>query len=154
MDDICYRTRRKHPARPPEPARQAECDDVSHVTFSAGHLHEAATDENTRAVLWHGREEIRSAPVTISRIFEKSSRAGRIATGRLMDALVNFDTAIVAAVHGAAIGGDHMRRTAISSTRARARNSSALHHLAVVPAIRIELLRAGRGSVMSVPRNC
>jgi enoyl-CoA hydratase/carnithine racemase len=71
----------------------------------AGIFNEAADDENTRVVLWHGAGDSFCAGNDIEDFLKNPPAAGESPQFRLMKALVNFDKPIVAAVHGAAIGG-------------------------------------------------
>ena len=68
-------------------------------------FNEAAKDENTRAVLWHGAGGSFSAGNDIEDFLKNPPGPGESPQARLMEALVNFDKPLVAAVHGAAIGG-------------------------------------------------
>ena len=71
----------------------------------AGIFNEAATDENTRVVLWHGAGDSFCAGNDIEDFLKNPPGAGESPQARLMEALVNFDKPVVAAVQGAAIGG-------------------------------------------------
>ena len=71
----------------------------------AGIFNEAATDENTRVVLWHGAGDSFCAGNDIDDFLKNPPGPGESPQARLMEALVNFDKPIVVAVHGAAIGG-------------------------------------------------
>src|SRR5277367_1703587 len=66
---------------------------------------EAARDENTRVALWHGAGDSFCAGNDIEDFMNNPPGAGDSPQARLMNALVDFDKPIVAAVHGAAIGG-------------------------------------------------
>ncbi len=68
-------------------------------------LNEAAKNENTRAVLWHGAGDSFCAGNDIEDFLKNPPEAGESPQARLMEALVNFDKPLVAAVQGAAIGG-------------------------------------------------
>jgi enoyl-CoA hydratase/carnithine racemase len=68
-------------------------------------FNEAANDENTRVVLWHGAGDSFCAGNDIEDFLKNPPGAGESPQARLMEALVNFDKPIVAAVQGAAIGG-------------------------------------------------
>ena len=68
-------------------------------------FNEAANDENTRVVLWHGAGEAFCAGNDIEDFLKHPPGPGESPRAKLMQALVNFDKPIVAAVHGAAIGG-------------------------------------------------
>jgi enoyl-CoA hydratase/carnithine racemase len=68
-------------------------------------FNEAANDENTRVVLWHGAGDSFCAGNDIEDFLKNPPGPGESPQARLMEALVNFDKPLVAAVHGAAIGG-------------------------------------------------
>src|SRR6201985_2127765 len=68
-------------------------------------FNEAANDENTRVVLWHGAGDAFCAGNDIEDFLKHPPGPGESPQATLMQALVNFDKPIVAAVHGAAIGG-------------------------------------------------
>src|SRR3954454_7509235 len=65
----------------------------------------AATDERTRVVLWHGAGDSFSAGNDIEDFLKNPPGPGDSPQARLMNALVDFDKPLVAAVQGAAIGG-------------------------------------------------
>src|SRR5712672_2604191 len=65
----------------------------------------AANDEGTRVVLWHGAGDSFCAGNDIDDFLKNPPGPGESPQARLMNALVNFDTPLVAAVNGAAIGG-------------------------------------------------
>ena len=71
----------------------------------AGILNEAANDENTRVVLWHGAGDSFCAGNDIEDFLKNPPGPGESPQAKLMQALVNFDKPLVAAVQGAAIGG-------------------------------------------------
>src|SRR3984885_11398777 len=71
----------------------------------AGIFNEAATDENTRVVLWHGAGDSFCAGNDIDDFLKNPPGPGESPQARLMEALVNIDKPLVAAVQGAAIGG-------------------------------------------------
>jgi enoyl-CoA hydratase/carnithine racemase len=71
----------------------------------AGIFNEAANDENTGVVLWHGAGDSFCAGNDIDDFLKNPPGPGESPQARLMEALVNFDKPIVAAVQGAAIGG-------------------------------------------------
>jgi len=65
----------------------------------------AAKDERTRVVLWHGAGDSFSAGNDIEDFLENPPGPGDSPQARLMNALVDFDKPLIAAVRGAAIGG-------------------------------------------------
>ncbi|RXT37849.1 enoyl-CoA hydratase [Bradyrhizobium betae] len=71
----------------------------------AGIFNEAANDENTRVVLWHGAGESFCAGNDIEDFIRNPPGPGDSPQAGLMEALVNFDKPIVVALHGSAIGG-------------------------------------------------
>ena len=68
-------------------------------------LNGAAKDDQIRVVLWHGAGDSFSAGNDIQDFLKNPPGAGESPQARLIDALINFDKPIVAAVQGAAIGG-------------------------------------------------
>src|SRR5712672_2503460 len=66
---------------------------------------DAAKDEHIRVVLWHGAGDSFCAGNDIEDFLKNPPGPGESPQARLMDALINFDKPLVAAVHGAAIGG-------------------------------------------------
>ena len=71
----------------------------------AGLFNEAANDENTRVVLWHGAGDSFCAGNDIEDFLKNPLEPGESPQASLMAAFLDFDKPIVAAVHGAAIGG-------------------------------------------------
>jgi enoyl-CoA hydratase/carnithine racemase len=71
----------------------------------AGLLNDAAQDEGTRVVLWHGAGDSFSAGNDVEDFLKNPPGPGESPQSQLMNALVDFDKPLVAAVHGAAIGG-------------------------------------------------
>ena len=71
----------------------------------AGIFNEAAKDENTRVVLWHGAGDSFCAGNDIGDFIKNPPGAGESPQALLMKSLISFDKPIVAAVQGAAIGG-------------------------------------------------
>jgi enoyl-CoA hydratase/carnithine racemase len=65
----------------------------------------AADDESTRVVLWHGAGDSFCAGNDIDDFLKSPPGPGESPQAGLMNALVDFDKPLVAAVHGAAIGG-------------------------------------------------
>src|SRR6476660_6331286 len=68
-------------------------------------LNDAAKDDQIRVVLWHGAGDSFSAGNDIEDFLKNPPGPGKSPQAELIDALVNFDKPIVAAVQGAAIGG-------------------------------------------------
>ena len=62
-------------------------------------------DETTRVALWHGAGDSFCAGNDIEDFLKNPPGPGESPQARLMQALVDFDKPLVAAVHGAAIGG-------------------------------------------------
>src|ERR1700686_1229123 len=68
-------------------------------------LNDAAKDDQIRVVLWHGAGDSFSAGNDIQDFLRNPPGPGESPQALLIKALINFDKPIVAAVHGAAIGG-------------------------------------------------
>jgi enoyl-CoA hydratase/carnithine racemase len=68
-------------------------------------LNDAAKDDQIRVVLWHGAGDSFSAGNDIQDFLNNPPGAGESPQARLIEALINFNKPIVAAVQGAAIGG-------------------------------------------------
>ena len=68
-------------------------------------FNEAAKDERTRVVLWHGAGDSFCAGNDIEDFLKNPPGPGESPQARLMNAFVDFDKPLVAAVNGAAIGG-------------------------------------------------
>ena len=68
-------------------------------------FNQAANDENMQVVLWHGAGDSFCAGNDIEDFLKNPPGPGESPQAQLMEALVNFDKPLVAAVHGAAIGG-------------------------------------------------
>src|SRR5712672_1075470 len=66
---------------------------------------EAANDENTRVVLWHGAGDSFCAGNDIEDFLKNPPGPGESPQARLENALVDLDKPLIAAVQGAAIGG-------------------------------------------------
>src|SRR5437762_3765912 len=65
----------------------------------------AAKDDLIRVVLWYGAGDSFSAGNDIQDFLKNPPGAGESPQARLIEALINFDKPLVAAVQGAAIGG-------------------------------------------------
>jgi enoyl-CoA hydratase/carnithine racemase len=76
----------------------------SMYTKLADIFNDAAKDERVRVVLWHGAGDAFSAGNDIQDFLKNPPGAGESPQARLMNALVDFDKPLIAAVHGAAIG--------------------------------------------------
>ena len=68
-------------------------------------FNEAAEDEETRVVLWHGAGDAFSAGNDLGDFLKNPPTPSDFPQARLMDAFIRFEKPIVAAVQGAAIGG-------------------------------------------------
>ena len=68
-------------------------------------FNEAARDDRTRVVLWHGAGDAFCAGNDIQDFLHNPPAASESPQARLMHAFVDLDKPLVAAVHGAAIGG-------------------------------------------------
>jgi enoyl-CoA hydratase/carnithine racemase len=68
-------------------------------------LDNAARDDEIRVVLWHGAGDSFCAGNDIGDFLKNPPGSGESPQARLMQALINLEKPIVAAVHGAAIGG-------------------------------------------------
>src|SRR4030088_254426 len=68
-------------------------------------FNEAAKDERTRVVLWHGAGDSFCAGNDLEDFLKNPPGPGEFPQARLMNALIDFDKPLIAAVHGAAIGG-------------------------------------------------
>jgi enoyl-CoA hydratase/carnithine racemase len=68
-------------------------------------FNEVAHDENMQVALWHGAGDSFCAGNDIEDFLKNPPGPGESPQAGLMNALVNFDKPLVAAVHGAAIGG-------------------------------------------------
>jgi len=98
-------------------------------------LNNAAKDDQIRVVLWHGAGDSFSAGNDIQDFLKNPPGAGESPQARLIEALINFDKPIVAAVQGAAIGGGTTVLTHCDFVFAgeSAKFQMPFVHLAVVP---------------------
>src|SRR3989449_8556539 len=86
------------------PKRRNAMTSGMYVTL-ADILKNAARDELTRVVLWHGAGDSFCAGNDVEDFLKNPPGPGESPQARLMNALIDFDKPIVAAVQGAAIGG-------------------------------------------------
>jgi enoyl-CoA hydratase/carnithine racemase len=86
------------------PARKNAMTSAMYIIL-ADLLNDAAKDDQIRVVLWHGAGDSFSAGNDIQDFLKNPPGAGESPQARLIEALINFDKPIVAAVQGAAIGG-------------------------------------------------
>src|SRR6476659_11275837 len=86
------------------PAKRNAMTSAMYVAL-ADIFNEAAKDENTRVVIWHGAGDSFCAGNDIEDFLKNPPGPGESPQARLMNALVDFDKPLVAAVRGAAIGG-------------------------------------------------
>src|SRR5213596_316962 len=86
------------------PERKNAMTSAMYITL-ADLLNNAAKDDQVRVVLWHGAGDSFSAGNDIQDFLKNPPGAGESPQARLIQALIDFDKPIVAAVQGAAIGG-------------------------------------------------
>ncbi len=86
------------------PAKKNAMTSAMYITL-ADLLNDAAKDDQIRVVLWHGAGDSFSAGNDIQDFLKNPPGPGKSPQAELIDALINFDKPIVAAVQGAAIGG-------------------------------------------------
>src|SRR6201990_1192792 len=86
------------------PERKNAMTSAMYITL-ADLLNDAAKDDQIRVVLWHGAGDSFSAGNDIEDFLKHPPGPGKSPQAQLIDALINFDKPIVAAVQGAAIGG-------------------------------------------------
>jgi enoyl-CoA hydratase/carnithine racemase len=86
------------------PAKKNAMTSSMYVTL-ADVFNDAAKDERVRVVLWHGAGDSFCAGNDIEDFLKNPPGPGNFPQARLMEALVDFDKPLIAAVQGAAIGG-------------------------------------------------
>jgi enoyl-CoA hydratase/carnithine racemase len=86
------------------PAKKNAMTSAMYVTV-ADSLNAAAKDDDIRVVLWHGAGDSFCAGNDVEDFLKNPMGPGESPQSRLINALINFDKPIVAAVQGAAIGG-------------------------------------------------
>src|SRR5438128_10781529 len=86
------------------PAKKNAMTSAMYITL-ADLLNDAAKDDQIRVVLWHGAGDSFSAGNDMQDFLKNPPGAGESTQARLIQALIDFDKPIVAAVQGAAIGG-------------------------------------------------
>jgi enoyl-CoA hydratase/carnithine racemase len=86
------------------PAKKNAMTSAMYITM-ADILNNTAKDDSARVVVWHGAGDSFCAGNDIEDFLNNPMGPADSPQSRLIDALINFDKPIVAAVHGAAIGG-------------------------------------------------
>jgi enoyl-CoA hydratase/carnithine racemase len=86
------------------PSKKNAMTSAMYITM-ADILNDAAKDDGVRVVIWHGAGDSFCAGNDLEDFLKNPIGPGDSPQSRLIDALINFDKPIVAAVHGAAIGG-------------------------------------------------
>jgi enoyl-CoA hydratase/carnithine racemase len=86
------------------PARKNAMTSRMYVTL-AGIFNDAAKDERTRVVLWHGAGDSFCAGNDVEDFLKNPPGPGDSPQAQLMQAFIDLDKPLVAAVQGAAIGG-------------------------------------------------
>ena len=86
------------------PAKKNAMTSSMYITM-AELLNGAAKDDQIRVVLWHGAGNTFSAGNDIEDFVKNPPGPGESPQAQLIDALINFEKPLVAAVQGAAIGG-------------------------------------------------
>ena len=127
MDDVI--TERSEGILRVELNRPAKLNAITSSMYTklADVFNDAARDERIRVVLWHGAGDAFSAGNDVKDFLDKPPGPGKTPQARLMNALVDFDKPLIAAVHGAAIGGGTtMLLHCDSSTQAKAPSSRCL----------------------------
>src|SRR5205807_185130 len=86
------------------PAKKNAMTPAMYVTI-ADSLNAAAKDDDIRVVLWHGAGDSFCAGNDVEDFMRNPPGPGESPQAHLIGALINFEKPVVAAVHGAAIGG-------------------------------------------------
>ena len=86
------------------PAKKNAMTSAMYVTI-ADSLNAAAKDDDIRVVLWHGAGDSFCAGNDVEDFMRNPPGPGESPQAHLIGALINFEKPVVAAVHGAAIGG-------------------------------------------------
>jgi enoyl-CoA hydratase/carnithine racemase len=86
------------------PSKRNAMTSSMYVTL-ADVFNDAAKDERTRVVLWHGAGDSFCAGNDLEDFLKNPPGPGDSPQARLMNALLDFDKPLIAAVQGAAIGG-------------------------------------------------
>ena len=86
------------------PAKKNAMTSAMYVTI-ADLLNTAAKDDDIRVVLWHGAGDSFCAGNDVEDFMRNPPGPGESPQAHLIGALINFEKPLVAAVHGAAIGG-------------------------------------------------
>jgi enoyl-CoA hydratase/carnithine racemase len=86
------------------PARKNAMTSAMYITI-ADLLNEAAMDDEIRVVLWHGAGDSFCAGNDVEDFLKNPPGPSESPQARLINALINFEKPLVAAVQGAAIGG-------------------------------------------------
>jgi enoyl-CoA hydratase/carnithine racemase len=86
------------------PARKNAMTSSMYVALAAI-FNDAAKDERTRVVLWHGAGDSFCAGNDVEDFLKNPPGPGESPQAQLMKAFIDFDKPLVAAVQGAAIGG-------------------------------------------------
>src|SRR5258708_4591717 len=86
------------------PARKNAMTSAMYITM-ADLLNGAAKDDDIRVVLWHGAGDSFCAGNDVEDFLKNPPGPGESPQARLISALIDFEKPLVAAVHGAAIGG-------------------------------------------------